>query len=98
MKIYSETLPEATARLIEKIKLLPQLQQFYLTGGTTLSLQLGHRESEDLDFFSQTDFKPEILQRSLLKIGPLDSLQVEPYGCHYVLPVAPRSNFSMLLS
>ena len=28
------------------------LKNFYLSGGTALSLQLGHRESEDLDFIS----------------------------------------------
>lgn len=29
--------------------------RFYLAGGTGLALQLGHRKSDDLDFFSQTD-------------------------------------------
>jgi hypothetical protein len=29
--------------------------KFYLAGGTGLALQLGHRKSDDLDFFSQTD-------------------------------------------
>ena len=29
--------------------------RFYLAGGTGLSLQLGHRRSVDLDFFSETD-------------------------------------------
>jgi Domain of unknown function (DUF1814). len=31
------------------------VSRFYLAGGTGLSLQLGHRRSDDLDFFSQTD-------------------------------------------
>lgn len=30
-------------------------QPFYLAGGTALALQLGHRISVDLDFFSETD-------------------------------------------
>jgi predicted nucleotidyltransferase component of viral defense system len=30
-------------------------RRFYLAGGTALALQLGHRRSVDLDFFSQTD-------------------------------------------
>jgi len=29
--------------------------RFYLAGGTALALQLGHRQSADLDFFSETD-------------------------------------------
>lgn len=36
-------------------------KQFYFTGGTALSaIYLHHRESEDLDFFSETDFDNEI--------------------------------------
>jgi len=30
-------------------------KRFYLAGGTALSLQIGHRRSADLDFFSETD-------------------------------------------
>jgi hypothetical protein len=35
--------------------------KFYLGGGTALSLQLGHRKSFDLDFFSNEKFKPDNL-------------------------------------
>ena len=35
-------------------------QHFYLAGGTALSLQLGHRLSVDLDFFSPTEDIPSI--------------------------------------
>jgi len=34
---------------------------FYLAGGTGLALQLGHRKSFDLDFFTPQDFVPEYL-------------------------------------
>lgn len=44
----------------ERKKLLPELayfkDRFYLAGGTGLALQLGHRDSEDFDFFSPQDF------------------------------------------
>src|SRR5512136_3469530 len=33
----------------------PFMRRFYLGGGTALALQLGHRRSIDLDFFSETD-------------------------------------------
>ncbi len=39
-------------------------QHFYLAGGTALALQLGHRRSVDLDFFSPTEDIPSI-RRSL---------------------------------
>jgi len=40
--------------------------RFYLAGGTALALQLGHRRSVDLDFFSQTDeVRPEMHWQAL---------------------------------
>ena len=36
---------------------------FYLAGGTALALQLGHRRSVDLDFFSPTEDIPTIRPR-----------------------------------
>ena len=38
---------------------------FYLAGGSSLTLQLGHRISEDLDFFTAQNFQPEVLSRYL---------------------------------
>src|SRR5688572_2769663 len=39
------------------------ISRFYLAGGTALALQLGHRLSVDLDFFSDTDeLEPESQQ------------------------------------
>ena len=40
---------------------MPQLDNFYLVGGTALSLYYGHRLSVDLDLFSTVDFQPETL-------------------------------------
>lgn len=39
--------------------------KFYLGGGSGLSLQLGHRISEDLDFFTAEDFQSAMLGRYL---------------------------------
>ena len=42
--------------------------QFYLAGGTALSLQIGHRLSVDLDFFSPTEDIPstrEVIEKTL---------------------------------
>lgn len=43
--------------------------RFYLTGGTALAeFYLHHRYSEDLDFFSETEFDPQAISVSLKKI------------------------------
>jgi hypothetical protein len=42
--------------LIIKLQSDPVLNDFILVGGTALSLQLGHRISVDIDFFTQKEF------------------------------------------
>lgn len=58
MSMYEETLPPSCLRLAQRISKSSFIHQFYLVGGTALSLQLGHRESIDLDFFSTQNFDP----------------------------------------
>jgi len=51
-----------TFRLIQQLQQLPELKEFYLVGGTALALQLGHRNSIDIDLFSQNDFNAEEIE------------------------------------
>ena len=76
MQLHTDTLPEATAAVLEKIKKI-DLKSFYLSGGTALSLQLGHRESEDLDFFTKTSLDPLLLQQKLSQYGELKNIMIE---------------------
>lgn len=57
----------------------PLLGNFYLAGGTGLSLQLGHRKSEDMDFFTTELFNTEVL---LSKIKPEHTLYVTEGTVH----------------
>ena len=41
------------------------LRDFYLAGGTGLALRLGHRKSDDLDFFSSKPFSAQDLLETL---------------------------------
>ncbi len=62
----------STFKLIQQLQALPELGEFYLVGGTALALQLGHRNSIDIDLFTKNDFTPE----SLLKfLEPTFSIQ-----------------------
>ena len=45
-----------TFRLIQQIQSIPELKEFYLVGGTALALQLGHRNSIDIDLFTLNEF------------------------------------------
>ncbi|MBN1970385.1 MAG: nucleotidyl transferase AbiEii/AbiGii toxin family protein [Candidatus Delongbacteria bacterium] len=46
------------------------MEGFYLAGGTALALQIGHRKSIDLDFFSDNFPKREIIIGALKKFNP----------------------------
>jgi hypothetical protein len=46
----------ATFRLVQQLQAIPELKGFYLVGGTALALQLGHRNSIDIDLFTKDEF------------------------------------------
>lgn len=50
-------------------KLLPELKNFYLVGGTALALQIGHRRSVDFDLASRRPIDPFNLERHLISKG-----------------------------
>ena len=52
----------ATFLLIQHLQNLPELESFILVGGTSLALQLGHRNSIDIDLFTQNDFSAEEIE------------------------------------
>lgn len=65
-------LPE-TLEILKKLATLDDFKNlgFYLAGGTGLALQLGHRLSEDLDFFTEQTFNPEMLIKEIGNIIPV---------------------------
>jgi len=76
--LFIDTLPFHTTQLVQLIqKKRPAfLQSFYLSGGTGLSLQLGHRKSEDLDFFNEQSFNPQSLEKELVSLGTLSDTEL----------------------
>lgn len=74
--MYDKTLSETTEIVLTSIKDIPDLKNFYLSGGTALALLLGHRESEDLDFFTENQFNPQLLQQRLSVIAPLENVEI----------------------
>lgn len=67
--MYPESINKKTQLVLEKIKKSGISKNFYLVGGTALAIQLGHRESIDLDFFSEKDFSNSKLKEELSKVG-----------------------------
>ncbi len=61
------------------------LETWTLAGGTGLALQLGHRYSEDLDFFSSEAFETDPLIERLSDVGPLSIQSRSSATLHAVL-------------
>lgn len=55
-----------------------EVGKFYLAGGTALALHLGHRYSEDFDFFSEKPFEVDTLLRSLKAAGKCQDVAQSP--------------------
>ncbi len=54
--LHKESVNRATLDLIKQLQSDPVFADFILVGGTALSLQIGHRLSVDIDFFTRKEF------------------------------------------
>ena len=68
-------LPEPQRRLWGELRDTPKT--FVLYGGTALALRLGHRQSEDFDFFSNKPFRPAALRESILYLKHAEMTQFQ---------------------
>lgn len=67
--MFFNTLPAAARTVFTRLGETPEVAPFYLAGGSSLALQLGHRVSVDLDFFSPQEFDAESLSERIETIG-----------------------------
>lgn len=77
--IYWDCIDQKTAQLLKRFKNTSLMKEFYLSGGTALALQLGHRISVDLDFFSQrplSKIQTEKIMTALKKCFPQSKMPV----------------------
>lgn len=70
--LFPDTVDEKTLSLFSNICTDSAFDGFYLAGGTALALQIGHRVSIDLDFFSEESFSPDELQERLKAYGKIE--------------------------
>jgi predicted nucleotidyltransferase component of viral defense system len=73
-EIYWNTVTADMRAILSEFSRSQAGAKFYLAGGTALSLQLGHRLSVDLDFFSPTEDIPTIrpaLEKALASFSPV---------------------------
>jgi len=70
--MLEQAIPGNLKSNLESLGNEPYVAQFYLAGGTAAALQLGHRVSYDLDFFSAESFSEGVLVENLKAKGKLE--------------------------
>ena len=78
--------------LVRRLVAGGHLDSWTLAGGTGLALQLGHRYSEDLDFFRTPVFESEILLSRLSEVGPV-AIQSRSSGTLHLVLEGLRVSF-----
>ena len=75
--MHQETLPDASHDLLASLTIHggTELSGWILAGGTGLALQLGHRVSDDFDFFRTHGMNAASLFRKLAAVGTCETLQ-----------------------
>lgn len=63
--MFTKTLLPDTLRAIKLVSGVAEIKNAYLAGGTSLALQIGHRISIDLDFFTSNEFNESELSAKL---------------------------------
>lgn len=97
--MFAETINSETKRVLEKIAENRIAANFYLAGGTGLAIQLGHRISIDLDWFSYDDFSNDGLkgEEEGTIHGIIDGVRASflRYGYKLLFPLLDFENVKM---
>jgi hypothetical protein len=77
--VFARVLPRGSRKLLRDLESNTPgaLRGWTLAGGTGLALQLGHRLSDDFDFFRSSRFQRQALHSALRKLGECEVLQEE---------------------
>lgn len=74
--MFQKGLSQSTRQNLAILAKIPDISSFYLAGGTAIALNLGHRLSFDLDFFTQKAFSGSGLARKIQEYGNFSLEQV----------------------
>lgn len=90
--LHLNTIDPPLFQVLIDISQLPELSNFSLVGGTSLSLQLGHRKSDDLDFFTDRSFNIGEVKEAILRYNSgVIFLNETRQGISFSLPLSGTS-------
>ena len=101
MKLYSDTVTKLLWNTLTKLMSTDVFNSFRLVGGTSLSLQLGHKESVDIDLFTDSEYGSidfPLLESKLVKIFTyVDSPVIDVVGTGQSYFIGNNENDSVKL-
>lgn len=84
MELYLNTVSDLLWSSLKQLMLIEEFNSFRIVGGTSLSLQLGHRKSIDIDLFTDAEYGSidfSILEAKLIKtFSYVDTTSVDLVG------------------
>lgn len=78
--MYPDCFPKHGHVVLDKLKNTVASERFILAGGTALALQIGHRISEDLDFFTEKTFSTDKVFQKIKRAGLVPAILQEEEG------------------
>lgn len=91
MELYLNTVSDLLWNSLRQLMSIKEFNSFRIVGGTCLSLQLGHRESIDIDLFTDANYGSidfSILETKLIEIFPyvdMPSIDLAGMGKSYFI-------------
>ena len=83
--MYWNIIDEDRYKLLKNITEKISISNYYMIGGTALSIQLGLRESYDFDFCVSENFNNELLLKELQELGKIEVKQNQKGTCDIIL-------------
>jgi len=95
--MHEKVLPRGSRELLAKLQSLnpPELQGWTLAGDTGLALQMGHRVSEDFDFYRNDLFSADRLHEFLRQVDTVGTLQEDERTSTVIVSATKVSFFSV---
>lgn len=66
--LFRNTVSPELWDVLQKVMLIPEIQQYRLVGETAMALQIGHRESVDIDLFCNEKQEKRVIEKSLNRV------------------------------
>ncbi len=83
--LYLNTVSNELLEIAKTVTALPEIMPFRMVGGTALALQIGHRESVDIDFFCNEKRDKSRVATALQKKFPNEAINTSEYRVYGII-------------